>query len=133
MLKMILKLIGILVAVVFCICFIIVLLVSLPWILLAIGLFFSEAPPKPSVTYEEFPFHLEYMLDDELVVVDDVIICEYTGIEMNEGIGKYRTWEKYIEGTGEDDHFITEVDGYKLYFNLGSANEYMGDIEITEA
>ncbi len=95
--------------------------------MLAIGLFLSEAPPTPTITYSEFPFHLEYTINGETVVIDDVLVCEYDGIAINEASGKYRVWKSYIKSTGEDSVLITSDGNLEWRMHLGNEELYMGD------
>jgi len=38
-----------------------------------------RAPPEPEITYGEFPFRLEYEIDGERFVIEDVVIVEFMG------------------------------------------------------
>ena len=67
------------------------------WSSIFIGNLLSSNPPKPEITYAEFPFEIVYELEGETVTVNDVYVCEYDGIGMNEGVGKYREWKGYIK------------------------------------
>ena len=42
-----------------------ILMISLPWILLGIGIASLPNPPEPEVKYGEFPFKLVYEVDGE--------------------------------------------------------------------
>ncbi len=101
----------------------------LPWLLLGIGLCLSEAPPEPTIKYNEFPFHLEYTINGETVVVDDTLVCEYTGIELNEAVGKYRTWDSYIKSTGKEYVLITGDETLEWRIYLNDADTLMGDYD----
>ena len=39
--------------------------------------------PEPQITNAEFPFHIEFMINEERIVVDNTLICEYEGFEKN--------------------------------------------------
>ena len=56
------------------VCIIGVLILASPWILIFIGGWLSPNPPAPEITYGEFPFRLEYRIEDEVYVVEDVIV-----------------------------------------------------------
>ena len=43
--------------------------------------YFAPNPLKPEITYGEFPFTLTYELDGEIKTIEDVVVCEYDGIE----------------------------------------------------
>jgi len=52
-------------------------------------------PFVPEITSAEFPFKIVYTVDGEEFVYEDVITCEYTGINNDAGHSeKYRTWSK---------------------------------------
>ncbi len=44
----------------------------------------------------EFPFCLEYEIKGKRSVIQDTLICEYDGIGINEGQGKYREWKEHL-------------------------------------
>ena len=104
-----------------------VTIISLPWLLM-FGLSIIEpSPPVPEIIYGEFPFRLEYSIDGEIFVVEDVVICEYAGVKWNEGKGKYRVWKKRLKRYGEENLLIVEDGKQKIFCNVGSAEYYMGD------
>lgn len=104
----------------------------LPFSLLSFGLYFMmPSPPKPEVEYGEFPFELVYEINGEVVEVEDTIVCEYQGVESTAN-GKYLRWTQYMKSTGEENLLVYENEEVALYYNLGSAYEYMGDCEPHE-
>ena len=93
----------------------------------------SPNPPSPSVTYEEFPFSLVYEISGERIEVKDTLVIEYEGVNYNEGLGKYNTWNTYYKSSqvsDEDlilfDDFIEGIGGVSITFDLGSCEYYMG-------
>ena len=110
------------------VCVLGVLIIASPWIITSIEILLSPNPPKPEVTYGEFPFRLEYRINDEIFVVEDVIICEYDGIKWDIDSGKYRAWKKTFENTSEEKLLILTDGDAKIYCNLGSGGYYMGDL-----
>ena len=86
-------------------------------------------PPKPAITYAEFPFELVYEIDDETKIVNDIYVCEFDGFGMNEAVGKYREWKGYVKSTGEEDILLIEDDNILIFCSIGSAKYYMGDPE----
>ena len=105
-----------------------VLFVSgLPWGILYCGIALEENPQTPEITSAEFPFELVYEIDGETKTVSDIYVCEFDGIEMNEGIGKYREWNGYIKGTGEEYVVLYEDSEIQFVCYVGSAAYYMGD------
>lgn len=106
-------------------------IIALPWLLIY-GLGILEPnPPTPEITYGEFPFKLEYRIDDETFVVEDVIICEYDGVRWNEGIGKHRVWKKILKNSGEENLLILTDGDVKIYCNIGKAEYYMNDLKYS--
>lgn len=70
--------------------------VSLPWVLIGLGIILSLNPLMPTIKHGEFPFHLVYEADGKQYTIDDTIICEYAGMGMDEGNGKYIKWEECL-------------------------------------
>lgn len=88
---------------------------------------FTPNPPKPEVTYGEFPFEIVYEIDGEIVTVSDVYVCEYDGIGANEGTGKHRTWKGYFKSTGEETLVLLQDGNLTLACAVGSPEYYMSD------
>ena len=76
------------------VCVIAASIIAAPWIMLAVGLWLSPAPPKPEITYGEFGFKLAYELDSELRTIEDTVICEFDGFNIDEARGKTRRWKE---------------------------------------
>jgi len=98
--------------------------------------FTSWSPPStPEIKYGEFSCRLEYELDGETKVIEDVIICEFDGFKRLGSGGKYRNWKKSLESGDEymtlldlrPLNEITETGNQllELYFPYGSAEYYM--------
>lgn len=93
----------------------------------------SPDPLVPDITYGEFPFRLEYEIDGERVIVEDTVICEYDGVGMNEGVGKYRKWKQYLASNHDEEDVLLKVEGDKeIWYSVGGADYYMGDAERYE-
>ena len=101
-----------------------------PWLVLWLGLSMMPNPPKPEITYGEFPFELVYELDGEIKVVKDVLICEFDGFNLNTGRGKNRQWKTRTE-SGEDRITLLYSEGIEIFFPSGTdkGDLYMGDPE----
>lgn len=100
----------------------------LPWALIFLDILLSPAPPKPEITYGEFPFRLEYELNGERKVVEDTLICEFDGFGMDEGRGKFRRWKERF-ASGNEEVLLLKVDvSKKIYYQVGGAYYYMGDM-----
>ena len=136
------------------VCIVGFLIVASPWILLAVGLYLSPAPPKPEITYGEFDFKLVYKIDGEIRTIEDTIICEFDGFNIDEGRGKTRRWKddfknkqnnelyawrveqienpgfnEYKGGRKPDYNYIVlkNIDNYKVLLSVGTANYFMGE------
>ena len=89
-------------------------------------------PPRPEITYGEFPFRVEYEINGELIVVEDTIICEFDGFNVSwGGDGKTRKWKASF-ASGRKTLFKQSADllvddANHIYFALGSAAYYMGE------
>ncbi|MFX3673177.1 MAG: hypothetical protein ACE3JQ_01845 [Paenisporosarcina sp.] len=101
---------------------------AVPWLLIFIGIHLEPNPPRPEITYGEFPFRLEYEINGERKVIQDTLICEYDGIGANEGQGKYRKWKERL-ASGNKDITLLKVDETKeIYYPPGSSDYYMDDL-----
>ena len=98
-----------------------------PWLTINLGGIFQQNPSKPEKTYGEFPFRLEYEIDEKIIIVEDKLICKYDGIGFNEGQGKTRKWKSYLESGNEKILLLKIDETQEIYFDPGSAWYYMGD------
>lgn len=123
-----------------------------PWFALWFGLATLPNPPKPEISYGEFPFQLTYELDGETKIIKDVAICEFDGYGQRTEAGQSRKWKTHLKsGTDEsipenergketDFAWITLLDLrndgvfddldhkiLELYFYGGNGYYYMGD------
>lgn len=108
---------------------IVLIIVALPWILLATGINSLPNPSQPAITHGEFPFRLEYEINGQRMVIQDTLICEYDGVGSNEASGKYRKWEERLASGKERVTLLKVDDRTEIYYYPGSANYYMGDSE----
>ena len=111
---------------------------NLPWLLIRFGIQSMPVPKNPEITHGEFPFQLEYEINGQIILVEDILVCEYLGVGTDEGRGKYRMWDKHLV-SGSDQIVLLEVSnpvGKKstsqilsqiIYYDPGPANYYMGD------
>jgi len=97
-------------------------------------------PPRPEITYGEFPFTLVFELNGEEKVVEDVLIVEFAGItSFNGGHSRSRHWNYRFES---GDRLITllRIDETTVIhsptISMFSVGYYMGDagspIEISQ-
>lgn len=89
----------------------------------------AETPPKPEVTYAEFPFTLIYEYNGELMTIQDSYVCEFNGFGMHTGsMAKFRTYRRYLKSNPKQEDILLVEDGFsKIYCNIGSAAYYMGE------
>ncbi len=104
-----------------------ILVASVPWLLMAGISVLEPNPPKPEITYAEFPFRIEYRIADKNYVIEDTVICEYDGMGWNEGRGKHREWKKYFKKSSQEDLVIFTDGDIKICCSVGSARYYMDD------
>lgn len=97
-----------------------------PVIFLGVGMSTQPNPPKPEITYGEFPFRLEYEINGEHCVVEDTIICEFDGIGAGSN-GKYRKWKERLASGNEGVLLYNVSATEKLFFITASPEFYMGD------
>ena len=71
------------------------------WFAFGGGVYFIPDPPKPEITYAEFPFCLTYELNGEVIVIEDTIICEFDGYVVEGENGKYRAWSSRLKSGNE--------------------------------
>lgn len=94
-----------------------------------LGIQLGPNPPKPEITYGEFPFRLVYEIDGQRKVIQDTLICEYDGVGANEGVGKFRRWKERLASGNEQITLLHVNDKTEIYYPAGSAKYYMGDLE----
>ncbi|KJB85749.1 hypothetical protein AZ66_22830 [Paenibacillus sp. E194] len=99
-----------------------------PWLMIFIGNFLLPSPSRPEVTYAEFPFRLEYEINGKRIVIKDTLICEYDGIGVDEGRGKYRKWKEHLASGNQNILLLKVNDTKEIYYYPGSAQYYMGDM-----
>ena len=102
---------------------------TLPWMAINLVVMFGPKPPIPEIKYGEFPFRLVYEIDGEQKIVEDVIVCEYDGIGMNEGSGKYIKWKSYLKSNRKEEIVLLSLGiGKKIIYPAGNPRYYMGDL-----
>lgn len=74
-----------------------------PWVFMYLhGRYSVSEPEKPKIIQESFPFTLVYELNGEKIVIEDTMICKYTGNDwyMNDDV-KSRTWGMELKSGGD--------------------------------
>ena len=77
------------------------LYVIIPWAVPWVGNVIIANPPKPEIKYGEFPISVTYEVNGEIIVIEDTVICEFDGVELRGGAGKYRTWKSRLKSGNE--------------------------------
>lgn len=108
-----------------------------PYIILVLGVLFEPNPPVPQITYGEFPFTIVYEVAGETIEYNDVVICEYEGIESFGTAGKKRTWSRKLK-SGNDCIILLQSEtndtSFELYTPIpGLPEYYMGDFQQSRA
>lgn len=87
------------------------------------GMVLAPDAPKPKVKSAEFSFRLEYKINGETRVIEDVFVTQY--IHNKRGVA--RTWSGHIKDSEEKNVLLLERDSEKLYYMIHFPAYYMGD------
>ena len=101
--------------------------VSFPWTMIYISGMLERNPPKPEITYAEFPFELVYEINGETITLSDTYVCEFDGFGWNEGEGKIRQWKGYFKSNQQKDIVLIKDKNKEIVCDIGSPEYYMGD------
>ncbi len=114
-------------------------------VLLITGLFLllrGEEQKPPQITTGEFPFVVEYEMNGEKFVIEDTVVCEFSGYDLSAlTFNKPRSWNAYLKSREEEKRLFIEcepntnsvlVDGRiniesRVLLQYGDAEYYMGD------
>lgn len=100
------------------------------WFAFGGGVLFTSNPPKPEITYGEFPISIIYEVDGKIAAVEDTVVCEFDGFETLGEAGKYRKWKTYLK-SGNVRFALLRVEDADLTFEIsayyGISDYYMGD------
>ena len=85
--------------------------------------------PSPEITRAEFPFRLEYEVNGEVFVAEDVLICEFAGNRWDASMGVHHTWSAHFE-SGITRITLYRDDAVEVFFHPAretwSAGIFMG-------
>lgn len=101
-----------------------------PWLMIGVGVHLLPNPPKPKITYGEFPFRLVYEIDGERKIVEDTLICEFDGFELEGENGKYRKWKSRLASGNERITLLKVDETMEIYYSPGRAEYYMNDLRF---
>ena len=126
-----------------CLIAVIISIVLAVFIVARIVLLFIGTEEKPPViTESEFPFVVEYELNGERHIIEDVVICKFAGYDLSSiTYHKPRTWGESLKSKNEEKRIIVRFEDNteslitkgriniesKIRLNYGSADYYMGD------
>jgi len=112
---------------------VIVLFVLLWFLFVVTGVFsiFMPNPPKPEITYGEFPISITYEVNGEVKIIEDTVICEFDGFESRGTAGKFRVWKAYLKSGNERLTLLRVNNGesaFEVCLSYGLPDYYMGDL-----
>jgi len=109
--------------------------------ILAVAYYFeNQAPSEPEITYGEFPFRLEYEIDGERFVIEDIVIAEFEGSfrgnvttrpsrRWSTTLSHSERWENLSVGT-RYTFLLKEFGDVRITFQPGEARYFLGDLTI---
>jgi len=97
--------------------------------------FQNQAPPAPEITFGEFPFRLEYEIEGERFIIEDIVFAEFRGsFRGNMTTLPRRSWNiALLNGRlgvlrGFQYEFrLKEAEDVTITFSTGTAGYFMGD------
>lgn len=103
-----------------------------PWTTMFFGIVTLPNPPKPKITYGEFPISIMYEINGEIKVINDTVICEFDGYKNMGTSGKQRIWKSRLK-SGNERLTLLQVEGSNEKFEIttmfGLPEYYMGDFK----
>ncbi len=110
------------------------------WIFI-IKAFIGEKQYPPQITEHEFPFVVEYIMNDETYIVEDSVVCKFNGYDLSSlTLNKPRSWTSHLKsGNKEKCNILSEENQLSkikkrqhneranLNIYYGSPEYYMGD------
>ncbi|WP_438349582.1 hypothetical protein ACP8HI_02580 [Paenibacillus sp. FA6] len=101
-----------------------------PWILIYTYSLFEKNPPKPTYTYGEFPFYLEYEINGQRMIVDDKVIVEFDGFGFEGGIGSDKTikWKQTLASGNEEVILFENEEPVRIFLTIREEDYNMEDM-----
>ena len=95
---------------------------------------------EPKIKYAEFPIKIEYTLNGEPKITENVLICEFKEIQhtswlekVNTGVSNYRVWDSKFKNNQEAVPIVLfDNNDITIDYALGSAGYYMNDSAARE-
>ena len=83
------------------------MLLILPKFIFPLYALFSPSIPTPEITSGEFPFRIEYELNGEFHVIEDIVIAEFDGFSADSGsMAWFRTWRLHLASDRRAQHLL---------------------------
>ena len=96
-------------------------------IFLSLLTIFEPNPPKPEITYQEFPFNLVYEIDGEIFEINDAYVCEFDGFRYSAGSGdKSRVWKVSLK-SGNERTTLLKTEEFEIFYSKINAYIYMDE------
>jgi len=94
------------------------------------GLIESRFARGPEIQRGEFPFRLEYEVNEEIFVVEDALVIEFDGNDWNAGFGTHPTWRGSL-ASGRDRIVLFANEEVEIFYRpitlSTSLGVFMGD------
>ena len=86
-------------------------------------------PPKPKVTYGEFPFTLVYEINGEEKIIEDTLICKYDGVQwVGDFVYATRSWKESFKSGNKRIELLQIDETTVIYYPARNvASYYMGE------
>jgi|GEM_PF-1356539 len=105
------------------------LFLTVPWTLIHAGAWFMPRPPTPEIIRGEFPFRIEYKMDGEMFIIENVFIAEFNGFGWDAGRGRHRLWKGWVKSTASSTVYIPITSYKRLDISIGEPSFYMNDLD----
>lgn len=115
-----------------CSTLILIIIAGLFYLFVVSGAIFSfiPDPPEPEIKYGEFPISITYEVNGDIKVVEDIIVCEFDGVEDYGSGGRRRKWKSYLK-SGNKQITLLKIDNTsELSSWYGLPDYYMGDLRF---
>jgi hypothetical protein len=83
--------------------------------LLGIFAVFLSIPLRPNIKYGEFSFELLYEIDGEKHTLNDTLVCEFDGFNIDEGRGITREWKEHFKNEQKNELYAFRVEQPNYY------------------
>lgn len=129
--------------------FIIFVVVFLFWLAFGGRFYFESGPQKPEKKQVEINFILKYRIHEIIKTLNDTMICEFDGFNIDEGRGKTRKWKYYYKNDHNHEIFelssdnsnksskfpkivLENIGSKKILLGTGNAEYFLGEPDDIE-